>query len=366
MQFPINKEWQIYSFPNFTGGLASTPAQDNEAQELINMEPMRDGRIQSIYGSKKCNSNDISNVECIDVYAGNVYNNAFCLIAATADPAVYAWTSTSFCPSFPQTFTDISAGGLVGDQYWSFCQASDTSNNQIILMCNYTDGLFKWDNGASSSSMQAIGAAPSSPIAVCQYQGYTVVCKENSVFFSDYADPETWPGAQEIELSGGMGEVVGIAPVVGRLLVVCKRGLLELRGNTFADLSEPIPINTVVGSAFPRTISAFGNEVAFLHYTGPYILDTGSTQIQYIGEPIKEFFTSLIRDLDLSDSAKYYWRGHLTKHHYILTGRATSNIDQRLCFIFDRRLNAWYEIYAPEDVGPWSFTSTETCKVTFV
>lgn len=327
---------------------------------------MRDGRLETIYGSKKCNVNDISNVECIDVYAGNVYSSAWCLIGATADPAVWAWTSTSFCPSLPQTFTQINPGGLLGTAYWSFCQASDVVGRQIILMCNYTDGLYKWDNGATSASMQAVVGAPPSPIAVCQYQGYTVVCKENSLFFSEYADPETWPGGQEISFSGGMGKIVGIAPVVGRLIIVCERGLTELRGTTFAELSDPVPVNTVVGSTFPRSISAFGNEVAFLNTTGPYILDTGATQIQYIGEPLKEYFTSQIRDLDLSESARYYWRGHLTKHHYILTGRATSDITRRLCFIFDRRLNAWYEVYTPAAVGPWSFTSTETTKVVFV
>lgn len=366
MEYPVNREMQIFSIPNFAGGLTSTPQQDNEAQTLTNMEPMRDGRLETIYGSVKVNTNDISNVECVDVYAGNVYNNAWCLIAATADPAVFAWSSTSFCPSFPQTFSDISAVGLLGTAYWSFCQSADTSNNQIILMCNFTDGLFKWDNGATSSSMQAIGAAPSSPIGVCQYAGFTILYKENSIFFSDYGDPETWPGAQEIELSGGLGEISGVAPVTGRVLVICKRGIIELRGTTFDDLSQPTTVNSVIGSVFPRTISAFGNEVAFLHYTGPYIYNTGSMEVQYIGEPIKEFFTSAIRDLDLSDSAKYYWRGHLTRHHYILTGRAFSNIDQRICFVFDRRLNVWIEISAPLGVGPWSFTSSETAKVTFV
>src|SRR5690606_4758130 len=99
MQYPINKQLQLYSFPNFAGGLTAFPAQDNEAQTLTNMEPMRDGRLETIYGSKKCNSNSIGSLECIDVYAGNVYDGAWTLIAATAQPRLYAWSSTSFCPS---------------------------------------------------------------------------------------------------------------------------------------------------------------------------------------------------------------------------------------------------------------------------
>jgi len=366
MQYPINREFQIFSVPNFTGGIVVHPYQDNEAQSIINMEPQRDGSLKTIYGSFKVNDAALNGSECLDLYSGQV-DGGWCIIAVESSPVeVYAAVSADFCPELPLTFNDITpVAPLGGAPYWSFCQSSDTANNRIILMTNHVDGLYKWDNGATGALMQTIAAAPANGSFVCQYQGYTMICADNSVFVSDYADPETWPGAQEIQLSGNMGNVLGLAPVVGRVLVICERGLLEMRGTTYEDLSEVIPVNSTIGCYFPRTISTFGNEVAFLHYTGPYIYNVGSMQIQYIGEPLKEWFSSKSREFDLSADARYYWKGHLTRHHYILTGHTTVDIDNRICLVFDRRLNAWFELQMPTALAPWSFSSTETIRVVY-
>jgi hypothetical protein len=364
MLFPVDRKFQIWNFPNFSGGLAAIPSQDNEANICQNMEPTREGWLKTLWGSRKVNSNALDGAATIDAFTGQVYNAAWCQIVATAAPKLWAFATTNFSISMPAAFTDVTpAGPPTGNKYWVFCQATDATNRQIVLACNATDGLFKWDNGASSAVFTNIGAAPASPSWVAQHMGYTLIAGANTVSASQYLDPTTWPISQAITLIGSFGDIQGIATVPGRAILICRKGLVELQGNTFDYFKNPIPVNSVIGTAFPKTISVHGAEVGFLHYSGPYIYDSGRMAVQFIGEPIKELFTSTVRDLDLSDTNRYLWRGHLTRHHYILTGPISANSNTRVTLIFDRRLNVWYEIVPPSALQAYCFTSSETNRI---
>lgn len=365
MILPVDKESKLYSFPNLAGGLTSFPFQDNEAVVFSNLEPTREGYAQGIYGSLKAFTEAIATGGdyVIDVFCGGVYDGAWILLAVTNEPAIFAAISTDQNPEIPLTPVDVSPAFLTGTDYWSFTEAVDSSNRQIILGCNPDEGLLMFDNGATSAVFTEVNLAPSGPECVAQYQGYTLLGKGNSVFVSDHLDPLAWPGAQEIALSGSMGTVSSIAPLPGKCLVVCRRGLIELRGDNFRNFKTPIGINTTVGSAFPKTVSVYENDVAFLHHTGPYIYNTGKMEVQYIGEPIREYFTSSVRDFDLTDVARYKWRGHLTRDYYFLTGCEKQTPTNRFVLAFNRRLNAWIEIVTPSAMTPTCFTSSETLQI---
>lgn len=365
MIFPVDTKRQIYSFPNFTGGLTSRQAQDNEHQTLINIEPQRDGSMKSIWGSSKINSTSIGSGQPTDMFMGTVANNNFITCIATSTPKIYVAVTSSFEPTFSGAFVDktpispIPGNGL----YFSFCQSALSNNTPIILAGNNTDGLFYYDN-SSVSVFTDIPGVPVDPTAVSQYWGYTVICRGNSIYFSEYADPLTWPVSQEVTLSGQFGEAQQICTFPGKVIVFCRNGIVSVEGNDVDFLSKPIPFNTHIGSAFPMTISTHGNDIGFLHYTGPYITNSGEMSVTYIGEPIREFFTCKQKDLDLSETSRYYWRGHLDKHHYFLTGPKISDPAKRVTLVYDRRLNTWFEIQPPTNHDITCFHTTELSKVT--
>lgn len=367
MIFPTKRSFRTYAFPNLTGGLCSYPAQDNESVTLTNMETMRDGSIRTIWGSKKIHSNAINGGSAangvIDLFIGQVYNDAWAVVAATSQPKLWAYATTDFNPSLPQTFTEVTPSPTPSTSpHWCFTQAADTSNRNIILAGNETNGLYKWDNGATSSVFTSV-TVPFNPKHIAQYMGYTIIANDTTIAFSEYADPTTWPTAQQVVITGNLGEINGLASIPGRVIAVCRRGLVEFRGNTFDYLKKPAPVNTVVGTAFPRTVSVYGGDIAFLNYSGPYIFNSGEMTVQYIGEPIKEYFTSDERDFDLADTSKYYWRGHLTKHHYFLSGKQTTGATDRINLVFDRRLNAWWQLTPPYAMDAFCFVTSEAAKI---
>lgn len=330
---------QVLRLKDFSGGWASVPGKMEEAEVFTNLEITREKDARTCFGSTTFNSTNISVSGTYSVHslgAGGAGANDFVILAGTSQGKV--WSATS--QTAPVAFTDRTGAAALTGTYWSFTQFVDASDNRIMVFGNELDGMWYWDG---SSNIAQIAAAPD-PCVITNYQGYLFAAVQpNSLYFSDYLDYATWPGASIIEFSMDRGKITGLATLPDKLLIFFQRGVGMITGRESADFSGSFTlISNEQGTIYPLTVSAYGSEVAMHTTNGPVIVDATGASSEYIGEPLREWF------LEDGDAAinQDGWKGVLTPFHYVLIKRVSPASSSR-AFIYDRAHKAWSKLSFP-------------------
>lgn len=331
---------QVLRIKDFSGGWASVPGKMEEAETFTNLEVTEEKWARTCFGSTVLNSTNISSSGVYAVHSlgvGSIANYDLVMLAATSQNKI--WYSTAQSALVP--FTDITGAAALSGTYWSFTQFVDTSNTRTMLFGNETDGLWYW-NG--SGNITEIVAAPSSPCVITNYQGHVFAAVQPyQLYYSDYLDFGTWPGANLIEFSMDRGKITGLASLPDKLIIFFQRGIGMIDGRTQADFSDSYTlISNEQGTIYPLSISAYGSEIAMHTTNGPVIINATGTDSNYIGEPLREWF---LEDSD-ANITQYGWKGVLTPFHYVLVKRVSPASSSKM-FIYDRAHKAWSKLTPP-------------------
>lgn len=349
---PVDRSWQVFKIEDFSGGWTSIPQDPKEAQVQENLEVNKANGLTSFLGDVVYNSTNISSSGTYavhSVYSGSAGSLPFVLIAATSQSKV--WYSSS--RSAPAAFTDITGGAALSGTYWSFTQYINASNEQTIILANATDGLYTW-NGSGNITKPA--AAPAAPMFVSAYQGHLIAAvSPATLHISDYNDPTVWPADQILAFSNELGPITGLASIPGKLIIFFKYGTGCILGEKVEEFNDSfIRLNTAVGTIYPLSVSPYGSEIGLNTINGPVIMSADGVVTEYIGEPLREFFS----ELEDSGLSQYSWKGHLTPFHYWLVRRDTTASESR-AFVFDRRAKGWWEFNPPTSMFATSWALTD-------
>lgn len=361
MPIRIPNEWKKQVLSDF-GGLAIVPKDSMESLTLTNTEVLMDGSLKSFQGTTNISSTDLgSGYAIIGVGTGVTGLTSQLTTLVWSDdsvggPKVYSSVSFGTDTEGPYGFTDITGAASLdaSAEYVSFAQGVDAAGTPIILFCNQSNGVWKYDG---SGDIEQIVAAPATAILVTTYQGYTVVVvNPTELHFSERHDPDTWPVTQVIELTSEMGPIRGLASLPDKLLLFFKEGISTIYGRTFDEISSAGGIvrqSASIGCNFPISISMCNNEIGLMTVDGPVILDPSGIQADYISEPIREVFIEWSNTGSSPGAvSQYQYKGLLTPFHYII-----SRIDQTLSnstetYIFQRQKRIWWKFIAPDDMQP--------------
>jgi Tol biopolymer transport system component len=336
---------EVERIVDFHGGFCADPLFKYEASEQLNMELGRDGELRSIQGSTKINANALTGgggTRVLSVFIGQAGAHDFVILVHTDANKIWAATSKNF----PVTFTDITGAAALTGGYFSFTQSVDSASNQIILMSNDTDGMYKW---TGTGNIAAIAAAPAARV-VTLYQNYTVgIVQPNQIHFSEYQDPDTWPGATNVyELSGESGAIESAFALPGKLVLLCREGIHYVLGNVLEEFTFQ-KIYPNVGTIYPRCSVSYGQLAGFLTAHGPYLVSEGAADIQFIGDPLREYFSAETNGPWSTDPVDY--TAYMNQYHFIITRINAHNGDSE-SLVYDLRYKAWWRLKPPAEIAP--------------
>lgn len=341
---PIRRKLEVTRLNDFHGGYVAEPLYDYEAAEMTNIEIARNGFIRTLLGSVQVNSNALDGTRVLSIFVGQAGNNDFCIIAYTEGGGVFAATSNSF----PTAFTNITGAAVLTGTYFSFVQAVNSGNNRVIVMCNPDDGMYQW---TGAGNIAAIAAGPRAKV-ITKYQNHIVgVVAPNQLHFSEYQDPSTWPGGTNVfEISGEAGDLETLVSLPGKVVLICREGIFYLLGATL-DEFQIQKIYPNLGTIYPRTAVSYGQLAAFMSSHGPYLIASGSSDVQYIGEQLREFFSSQINWSTSFEEMTAY----MNQNHIIFTMMQAGNASS-ISLVYDLRYKSWWKLDVPSEIMPtcWS------------
>lgn len=341
---PIRRKLEVTRLKEFHGGFVGDPLFEHEAAEMINMEVTRDGILRTILGSTRVNSTDLGGVRVLSVFVGQAGNYDFVVMAHLEDGTIWAATSNEF----PATFTNITGAAVLTGTYFSFVQTVNAANNRIIVFSNDTDGMYQW---TGAGNISAIAGAPAAKM-VTQYQNHVLgIVSPNQIHFSEYQDPSTWPAATNVfEISGEAGELETAISLPGKVVLICREGIFYLLGATL-DEFQVQKIYPNLGTIYPRTAVSYGQLAAFMSSHGPYMVAAGSSDVQYIGEQLREYFSGQISWSPNFEEATAF----MNQNHIIFTMMQAGNATT-VSFVYDIRYKSWWKLNPPGEIAPlcWS------------
>lgn len=337
---------EVTRLNDFHGGWVSNPLNPNEAQVMDNLEVTRDGTMKSVLGSFKVNSASLDDTRILSLFIGQAGAFDFVMVVYTESGNVFAATSADF----PVAFTDITGAAALSGDYFSFVQAVDASNAQIIVFSNPTDGTYKWDG---TGNIANIAAGPNAR-SLSLYQNHMMAAvSPNQLHFSEYQDPDTWPGGTNVfEVSGEAGEIEAVISMPGKAVIICREGIFYMLGSQLDEFTLQ-KIYPNLGTIYPRTAVSYGQLASFLSVHGPYLISAGSSDVEFIGEPLREYFSgSSVRNW----SSNYYdFCAYMNQYHIIFTMLRSDNSTSD-SFVYDIRFKGWWRLKLPAEIAAtaWS------------
>jgi Tol biopolymer transport system component len=222
----------------------------------------------------------------------------------------------------------------------------DGTNTRVIVFSNETDGMYKW-NGAGN--IAAVAAGPAARI-VTKHENYLVgIVKPNAVHFSEYQDPDAWPGATNLfYMSGEAGDIESVVSLPSKLVVICREGIFYILGTTVEEFSTT-KIYPNIGTVYPRSAASFGQVAGFVSDLGPYLLSTGSSDVNYIGDQLREFFSSDAFGPFTTTEEEVV--GFMNQYHFLFTMPLKDGSDT-ITFVYDMRHKAWWLLRPPAEIAP--------------
>lgn len=142
------------------------------------------------------------------------------IIMSTVDGDIY----TANVGLNPGTVTSVFTSA--GTQEWDFQQAQDSTNNQWVWMLNGSDPAKKMNMGGLVSAWA--GTPPAGKI-LCEWKNRMMISgvavQPQRLYYSDIANPESWPANNFIDIKSVDDEVDDILGlhVIGENLLVLKR-----------------------------------------------------------------------------------------------------------------------------------------------
>jgi len=337
----IDTSYKLFRLKDFSGGWASVPQKEQEAEIFTNLEVTRENYARTTFGSIHFNSTDIADnnnylVHSIGSGSTSLEDSAF--IAGTTENKIWI----GFGKEYPITMTDITDSAVLSGGYWAFQQFVDSGGSRILMFCNATDGLWLTTGGP----IQEVLGAPSTPIVMASYQGHLMIVKQpNQLWFSDHLNYSLWPGANFLEFTMERGMITGLASLPGKLLIFFQKGMGVITARKASQFASSFQLTGSTGTHYPLTISAYGSEIALLTTSGPVIIDPTGTVVEYIGESTKEFWL----ELDDDGLDQFTWRGVLTPFYYALIKFPDPTI-----YLYDRRSKTWSKKTVPNGLNPTS------------
>jgi hypothetical protein len=340
---------------DFHGGLAANPQEIHEAKIQKNLEVTREKWLRTILGTSVLNSNSPleASTKVVGLGQGSAGTNDYALLAITNTPKVWETTSRTA----PAAFTDITGGAVLSSSqnYWSFTQFTDGTNNRIIIFGNSSNGLWQWNGTGNISSL---AAAPANPIVVVGYAGYLVAAvAPTSIYVSALSDPTTWPISQIFTFGADFGPISGLAVLPNKLLIFFQTGIGMIPSTQVTDFGTVFTrLHLTESTIYPLSISTFGAEVAYCTSSGPVMMDSTGARSEFLGEQLREFFQ------EQTDAGfdRYGVRGMLTQFHYFIT--LTDLSSSRRTFVYDRRAKSWWELAPPVTMFPTCWVAAEFVK----
>ena len=282
--------WKTYSYPSFSGGLATRSSRPNECTQFDNLDVDRDGYARCRLPSYLLNTvGALGSGLCVGVGKTVCPTGTPDKVIIAKDGLTFYYTAVRAANapansqppfgSMPLTFSYFTVPASPdGSPVYFETMLDSTYYPKVYMACENFSQIVKWD-GTSATASYCTGS-PSNPILCCAFQQQLVVVSKslpNVVYFSDTADPESWPSSNKFQIDAKYGPIVAMAAQDTNLYVFTADAILYITGA----LSSPYVgvMHPYISCVSQSCVSAMGTNIVFMSKDNNYYTLSGSLSL---------------------------------------------------------------------------------------
>ena len=287
-----------FKFPPYTGGLAVRSEKPNEGPIFENFDIDKDA-----YPRYRLPSYLLHATGALGTAMAVGIGKTVCP-SGTPPKMILAKTGTTFyytplytsdsqylCPvvagkygqlSIPFTFSSFTfptGWASTGDDPVRFETMLNGSFYPRVYMVNKNwAGVASWDGTAAAAV--AVTGSPANPNLICEFANHLFVVTStdpNMLYFSDTANPESWPSTNKFQVSAKWGPIVALAVQDDRLYIFTTTGILYLIGDPTSPYIGVIHPNITCVSQ--NTVGQYGSAMVFMGRNNNYYTLSGSVSL---------------------------------------------------------------------------------------